>query len=87
MDDDVRRKRRERLEHAAEQHRDLPDELVEAQISKVDEAVDLMGGDPELDEAAEAAVEKNLECLRNALEGGAEIAVADPLHGDGPAEP
>ena len=74
MDDDVRRNRRERLERAARQHQDLPDELVEAQIAKVDEAVDLLGGDPELNDAAEAAVEKNLESLRDALDGGAEAA-------------
>jgi len=78
MDDDVRRNRRERLERAAAQHEDLPDDLVEAQIAKVDEAVDLLGGDPELNEAAEAAVEKNLESLRDALNGGAEPALPEP---------
>jgi len=74
MDDDARCDRRERMERAAREHQDLPDELVEAQIAKVDEAVDLLGGDAELNDAAEAAVEKNLESLRDALEGGAEPA-------------
>ena len=71
MSDDPRRERREILERAAERHRDLPDDMIRLQIAKVDEAVELLGGDPELNEAAELAVDRNLQTVRTAIEEGA----------------
>lgn len=77
MNDDLRRERREMLERAAARHRDLPDDVIRLQIAKVDEAVELLGGDPELIEAAELAVDKNLQTLRTAIEEG---AILPPEH-------
>lgn len=75
MNADVRRERRERLERAAARHKDLPDDVIRTQIAKVDAACELMGGDRELNEAAEMAVDKNLKTVRTAIEDGAGLPV------------
>lgn len=68
---------RDRLERAKERHQDLPEDLVEAQVAKVEDAVHLLGDDPELSEVAEAAIESNLERVKDALQSGADHVVED----------
>lgn len=68
---------RGRLERARERHQDLPEDLVAAQVAKVEDAVHLLGDDPELGEAADAAIESNLERVKNALDSGADHVVED----------
>lgn len=63
---------RDRLERAKERHQDLPEDLVAEQVAKVEDAVHLLGDDPELSEVAEAAIESNLERVEDALHGGAD---------------
>lgn len=65
---------RDRLERAKERHQDLPEDLVAAQVAKVEDAVHLLGDDPELGEVADAAIESNLERVKDALESGADHA-------------
>jgi hypothetical protein len=69
---------RERLERAKERHQDLPEDLVAAQVAKVEDAVHLLGDDPELAEAADAAIESNLERVKDALESGADHVIDPP---------
>lgn len=68
---------RDRLERAKERHQDLPEDLVEAQVAKVEDAVHLLGDDPELGDVAEAAIESNLERVKDALESGAAPVAED----------
>lgn len=68
---------RDRLERAKERHQDLPEDLVAAQVAKVEDAVHLLGDDPELSEVAEAAIESNLERVEDALHSGADHVVEE----------
>lgn len=63
---------RDRLERAKDRHHDVPEDLVEVQVAKVEDAVHLLGDDPELDDVAEAAIESNLDRVEDALRGGAD---------------
>lgn len=74
---------RERLERAAARHDDLPDDVVEAQVNKVDEALDLLGDDPELQEMAEAAIDHNLQSIEDATNTGAALGTCEGT-GDSP---
>jgi len=71
---------RERLDRARERHQDLPEDLVAAQVAKVEDAVHLLGDDPELGEVADAAIESNLERVKDALQSGADHAVDGDEH-------
>lgn len=68
---------RDRLERAKERHQDLPEDLVAAQVAKVEDAVHLLGDDPELSEVAEAAIESNLERVKDALRSGADHVIEE----------
>ena len=68
---------RDRLDRARERHQDLPEDLVAAQVAKVEDAVHLLGDDPELGDVADAAIESNLERVKDALESGADHVVED----------
>ena len=67
----------DRLERAKERHQELPEDLVAAQVAKVEDAVHLLGDDPELGEVAEAAIESNLERVKDALRSGADHATEE----------
>lgn len=82
MDDDPRTRRRRRLHRAAARHPDVPDDIAENQINKVDEGVELLGGTPELEDAAEDALEKTLETVEDAQTSGAQLAETDHAHHD-----
>lgn len=68
---------RERLERAKERHHDVPEDLVEVQVAKVEDAVHLLGDDPELDAVAEVAIESNLQRVEHALRSGADHVTED----------
>ena len=68
---------RERLERAKERHHDVPEDLVEVQVAKVEDAVHLLGDDPELDDVADVAIESNLDRVENALRSGADHVIDD----------
>ena len=76
---------RDRLDRAKERHQDMPQDLVEAQVAKVEDAVHLLGDDPELGEVAEAAIESNLERVEGALKSGADHVAEDGP--EGPSQP
>ena len=67
----------DRLERAKERHQELPEDLVAAQVAKVEDAVHLLGDDPELSDVAEAAIESNLERVKDALQSGADHTAED----------
>jgi len=67
----------ERLERAMDRHQEVPEDLVAAQVAKVEEAVHLLGDDPELADVAELAIDSNLDRVEDALGTGADLAGPD----------
>lgn len=51
----------ERYARIAGRHDDVPDDVIADQIAKVDQGVQLLGGDQELAEIAEDAIDHNLD--------------------------
>ena len=75
---DPRTGRRERLEHAAARHDELPEDIVESQVAKVDEALDLLGDEDEMVATAVEALDKNLTTVEQAISDGADLAQNSP---------
>ena len=69
--------RRKRLHRTADRHEGVPDELIDQQVAKADEALELLGDEEELVETAEDALDRNLDTVERALGDGAETASAD----------
>lgn len=69
---DVRTRRRAALERAAEHFADVPESVIDSHVGRVDFGTELLGGDPELTEAAVLALERNLQRYRSALHDSAE---------------
>lgn len=63
--------RRERLQRTADQHQGLPEEVIDQQVAKADEALELLGDEEELVEIAEDALDRNLETVERAIGDGA----------------
>ena len=68
---DPRPERRERLERAAHRHDDVPEEILENQVARADEALDLFGDEDEMVTTAIDALDKNLAIVERALLKGA----------------
>lgn len=83
---DPRPERRERLERAAHRHDHVPEEILESQVAKADEALELLGDEDEMVTTAIDALDKNLDSVEKALHKGAAPAAAhDPPRPDPPA--
>lgn len=67
----ARNRRRAALERAAKNYADVPAEVVDTQVGRIDFGTELLGGDPELTEAAVIALERNLERYEEALHDSA----------------
>lgn len=76
-DEAARKRRRAALERAARNYADVPDEIIDTQVGRVDFGTELLGGDPELTEAAVIALERNLERYEEALQDSAAPQEAD----------
>lgn len=76
-DQAARERRRAALERAARNYADVPDEVVDTQVGRIDFGTELLGGDPELTEAAVTALERNLERYEEALHDSASPQEAD----------
>lgn len=70
----VHARRRAALERAAEHYADVPEDVIDSHVGRVDFGTELLGGDPELTEAAVLALERNLQRYRSALHDSAEPA-------------
>lgn len=70
-DQAARERRRAALERAAANFGDVPDEVVDTQVGRIDFGTELLGGDAELTEAAVTALERNLERYEEALHDSA----------------
>lgn len=77
----ARNRRRAALERAAKKHADVPDDIVDTQVGRIDFGTELLGGDPELTEAAVTALERNLERYEEALHDSASPEDADDQRG------
>lgn len=70
--------RHERLESAAACHDELPDDIRESQVAKVEEALDLLGDEDEMVSTAVEALDRNLTTVGEAISDGADLAQSTP---------
>ena len=74
---DVRERRRAALERAAKNYADVPDDVVDSHVARVNFGTELLGGDPELTETAVSALDRNLQRYESALHESAQHDDAD----------
>lgn len=72
MTEDDRERCQER--DARKRHRGVPPDVVSGEVHRVRDGIHLLGDSPELEEAAELAIEHNLSNVEEALDAGATTA-------------